>query len=90
MSTKKFSIIKLVNSPHKTSTYAHKTTPIFTAITHNTPVNSLNQHMFCNLQKIASYPKLNKMGRLAVGCNSAGISNYVVNIIILIWWRRLL
>ena len=49
----KYSIAKLMISPHKTSPYAHKTTPIFTAITHNTTVGSLNQHMFCDLQGIA-------------------------------------
>ena len=61
--TKKTSIVKLVNSLHETSPYAYKTAPIFTAIIHNTPVDSLNQHMFCDLlQRIARFPQINKKG----------------------------
>ena len=58
--TLKISIVKLVNSPHKTSPYAYKTAPIFTTITHNTPVDSLKQHMFCDLQRIARSPQIKK------------------------------
>ena len=77
MSTKICSITKLLNSPHKTSTYAYKTAPIFTAIAHNTTLYSLNQHMFCNLQK--------KKVVLSLRCISTYISNYDANIIIQLW-----
>jgi len=59
--TIKTSIVKLVNLLHETSPYAYKTAPIFTAIIHNTPVDSLNQHMFCDLlQRIARFPQIKK------------------------------
>jgi len=56
MHTKNVSIAKLVNSLHKTSPYAYKTAPIFTAITHIITAGSLNHHMFCDLQGIARSP----------------------------------
>jgi hypothetical protein len=59
--TIKISIVKLVNSLHETSPYAYKTAPVFTAIIHNTPVDSLKQHMFCDLlQRIARFLQIKK------------------------------
>ena len=75
MNTKECSIIKLVNSPHKTSRYAYKTTPIFTAITHNAPVYSLNQHMFCDLKGIPRYPQTQKWG---VSPSSATLPEFLI------------
>jgi hypothetical protein len=54
--TKTCSIWKLINLPHQTNPYAYKKTkifPTFPTITYNTPVDSLNQHMFCDLHRIA-------------------------------------
>jgi len=54
---KKSSIVKLVNTPHKTSPYVYKTAQIFTTVTHNTTIDPLNQNMFCDLRRIASSPQ---------------------------------
>jgi hypothetical protein len=45
----------------QTSPYAYKTVPVITTITHNRPVVSLNQHMFCELQRIARSPQTIQM-----------------------------
>jgi len=85
--TKKTSIVKLVNSLHETSPYAYKTAPIFTAIIHNTPVDSLYQRMFCDLlQRIARFTQTKKKDaspsaatlpllQLSHRCNSPSPSN---------------
>jgi hypothetical protein len=77
MHTKICSIRKLISSPRKTSPYAYKTALIITAVTHNTPVDSLNLHMFCDMQRIATSPQTKRMGRLSLRGNSSGITKYV-------------
>lgn len=49
----KSSSIKLINSPHKISHHYGKTAPIFSTFSHNTYLNSMNKHMYCNIQRTA-------------------------------------
>jgi hypothetical protein len=53
----------------------HKTAVIFNTITHNTPVDSLNQHMFCDLLgNIARSPQIKKKWLISLRCYSLSVA----------------
>jgi hypothetical protein len=54
----KRSSLKSINSSHKINHHSYKTAPIFTTFTHSTSVDSLIEHMCCDLQGIAEPTKI--------------------------------
>ena len=70
--------MRLVNSVHTINHHCCKTAPIFTMLTHNTSIDSLNYHACFDLQKIpGSHQTKKKMPRLSRRSNCPGVTIFI-------------